>query len=577
MNTENNNFDEELSLEEMLGEAEADANNPDKQPVNMLQALETIVSEANDCELSAAYFEKVHEETELIGGFYHLTPAQVVFLGLMIDCPHPLSKHNISRYVNCCNIRLLTLEDDLDELVDRKFCRKLQRKEDGSMVEAYSVCREFVDAIKNAAPFQPRSLSGLTRKEFMEELTHLVEELEDDQISTDTFVQLLHYLKMKNPELVFCKALDSYNLSEVDCAFLMFNACNYLCTYGEDDTSFNYMQFFDKPLERRAFMKPLFKGENELIQKDLLELGCENGVADLETLSLTLKAKMELFADMNLDFEDAAPVKMKGLMNVDSIPEKVLFYNKDEELAVSRLETLIKNDQFTLVQERLKASGMRTGFAVLLYGGPGTGKTETVMQLAKKTGRDLFPVNVAAIRDKFVGESEKKLRGVFREYHLCCQKNKLAPILFFNEADSIIGKRRTDVNSSVDQMDNALQNILLEEIERLDGGILIATTNLTEVMDKAFERRFLYKIHFQKPDLKARTSIWQSMLPELTDEDAQKLAKGYDFSGGQIENVARKQLVDGILFAKPLTYDGLKEYCDTELIEKSTGHRIGFC
>lgn len=91
---------------------------------------------------------------------------------------------------------------------------------------------------------------------------------------------------------------------------------------------------------------------------------------------------------------------------------------------------------------------------------------------------------------------------------------------------------------AVEKMENSIQNIILQEIEQLDG-ILIATTNLAENMDKAFERRFLYKIQFEKPDLNCRTQIWQAMIPPLNDADASYLAGKYDFSGGEIENIAR--------------------------------------
>jgi SpoVK/Ycf46/Vps4 family AAA+-type ATPase len=67
-------------------------------------------------------------------------------------------------------------------------------------------------------------------------------------------------------------------------------------------------------------------------------------------------------------------------------------------------------------------------------------------------------------------------------------------------------------SGNVDQTENAIQNIILEEMENLDG-ILIATTNLTENLDKAFERRFLFKIRFDKPTLEAKTNIWKDKIP----------------------------------------------------------------
>ena len=70
---------------------------------------------------------------------------------------------------------------------------------------------------------------------------------------------------------------------------------------------------------------------------------------------------------------------------------------------------------------------------------------------------------------------------------------------------------------------------------------MIATTNLTTNLDKAFERRFLYKIRFDKPTVNARAEIWQTMLKGLSEEDAQTLASKFDLSGGEIENIARRE------------------------------------
>ena len=156
------------------------------------------------------------------------------------------------------------------------------------------------------------------------------------------------------------------------------------------------------------------------------------------------------------------------------------------------------------------------------------------------------------------------------------EESEVAPILLFNEADAVIGKRLEGVARSVDKMENAMQNIILEEIERLDG-ILIATTNLTCNMDKAFERRFLYKIEFERPSTETKSAIWRSMIADLSNDDAVALATKYDFSGGQIENVARKSVVDKIILGTSLSLDSLCKHCDCELLGKSTNRRrIGF-
>ena len=149
------------------------------------------------------------------------------------------------------------------------------------------------------------------------------------------------------------------------------------------------------------------------------------------------------------------------------------------------------------------------------------------------------------------------------------------PILFFNEADAIINKRTENVERSVDKMDNAMQNIILQEIEDLEG-ILIATTNLTANLDKAFERRFIFKVEFCKPDTEVKTKIWSSMLNDISIDDARQLASRFDFSGGQIENIARKRTVDYILTGKIASLDEIEGYCRAELLNGKERRHIGF-
>jgi SpoVK/Ycf46/Vps4 family AAA+-type ATPase len=114
-------------------------------------------------------------------------------------------------------------------------------------------------------------------------------------------------------------------------------------------------------------------------------------------------------------------------------------------------------------------------------------------------------------------------------------------------------------------------------MEQLDG-IMIATTNLANNLDSAFERRFLYKIKFDSPDSTVRKKLWQTMIPDLSEADSISLANSYELSGGQIENVARKYAINSILYgnqAEPLAT--LRDYCEGErLNSKKDIRRIGF-
>jgi len=206
---------------------------------------------------------------------------------------------------------------------------------------------------------------------------------------------------------------------------------------------------------------------------------------------------------------------------------------------------------------------------IIFYGSAGTGKTMTAMSLAKTLRRPILSFDCSKILSMYVGESEKNVRRIFDEFKELSHKAKVEPILLLNEADQFLSSRSEGTGSSADKMHNQMQNIFLEQIERFEG-ILIATTNLLGNIDKAFSRRFNYKIEFKKPGKRQRLRLWQFMLPENADYDedfdVNELSK-YELTGGQInliiKNTAYKVAVrDESVFS---TQDFLEE------IEKELG------
>ena len=306
----------------------------------------------------------------------------------------------------------------------------------------------------------------------------------------------------------------------------------------------------------------------------LVEQSDSLGQVEADAWKMTNSAKERFLVEVEIA---TLAVDDKAIKKADSITPKQLYFNAAVSKQMNQLESLLQEERFESVQENLVKHGMRKGFACIFYGAPGTGKTESVLQLARKTGRGIMIVDVPSLRDKYVGETEKNTKAIFDKYRKLCKDSKLAPILLFNEADAILCKRYEGAVGAVDKMENAMQNIILQEMENLEG-IMVATTNLTGNLDTAFERRFLYKIEFPKPTPNESKHIWHSMLPELTEDESLELAKQYSFSGGQIENIARKQLVNAVLTGEDkVDLETIQEACKTELFRSTTTRRIGFC
>ena len=201
------------------------------------------------------------------------------------------------------------------------------------------------------------------------------------------------------------------------------------------------------------------------------------------------------------------------------------------------------------------------GICALFRGDSGTGKTLSAEIIANELGMALYRVRIPAIVSKYVGETEKNLEKCFREAAAC------GAILLFDEADSIFSKR-TEVKDSNDRYANMEVNLLLQEVERFDGVVLL-TTNLDAAIDDAFERRLNHKIDFPFPDARDRARIWKRLLPAAApladDIDFEVLGKDFELSGGCIKNsvlraaykaAERKSLIDMEL----LEASGLQEY-----------------
>ena len=178
---------------------------------------------------------------------------------------------------------------------------------------------------------------------------------------------------------------------------------------------------------------------------------------------------------------------------------------------------------------------------IIFYGHAGTGKTATALALAKELKKQILSFDCSKILSMYIGESEKNVRAIFDNYKDICIQTKSEPILLLNEADQFLSNRVEGNTSSSDKMHNQMQNIFLEQIENFDG-ILVATTNLLDSIDKAFSRRFNYKIEFLKPSIEQREDLWKKLIPSklpLVDGfDFSKLKK-YDLTGGQIELIIK--------------------------------------
>ncbi len=445
------------------------------------------------------------------------------------------------------------------------------------MGESISIPVDALEALKDNRPYEKDSPIGISSTSILLRLRKAFNKASHDAISEEMLLEEAELLLKNNPEtglsMAYNKHIVPLGLGDSE-RYLFLLAV--VVSYREDTelTPSRLRYFFNNESAMDGILDDLelFPDSLTLMREKVLEYSSSDGLAEKNIFRIRRDILNDLFKDAGNGNNTGARILLE---DSSKKPFKNLIYNKEEAKQVKRLIDLLDQDNLPRVFDSMKAKGMRTGFTCLFYGSPGTGKTETAWQLAKASGRKVLCADVAMLKGMFVGDSEKNTRRLFADYRAALEENELAPILLFNEADAILGTRMENTQRAVDKMENSVQNILLEELENFNG-ILIATTNLTGNLDPAFERRFLFKIKFNKPELGPRAKIWRSQFDFLSKEDAQKLASSFDFSGGQIENIVRKQNIDSVLSGIDPTYETISTYCREEMLEKEHFKRIGY-
>ncbi len=544
--------------------------NQQKPVPTLLQAIEKVVELAEDSKMSEEFMLKAAPEISLLAESFGITERQaVLFCVCMEKGPRRVDYDDLASYLDLNKIGVLSFASDIDALVRRRLLKFRDVKDE----DDFDIPSIVIRSLKHNEVYQLPQRKGLDCAAMFELLDQWFEDLDDDAISPHALCEELQSLFEDNPQVGFVKHLKAYRLNAEDEMMVTYFA-HRLVNHDDDDIRFcDIEDLYENKADFTSDKGKLRSGEHKLQNKKLIEHKCVDGLADVTKYKMTETAKRELLAEMKINETEE---KLANMLDVSRLPKKQLFFPKDIQRQVEELGSFLQPENYQKIQERMKEKGFRYGFACLFYGSPGTGKTETVYQLAKKTGRNIMVVDVPQLKSMWVGQSEKNVKALFDRYREQVKRSKLTPILLFNEADAIIGKRKNGAENAVDKMENSLQNIILQEMEQLDG-IMIATTNLQQNMDKAFERRFLYKIKFEKPTEEARAGIWHAMIPELSDLDIHTLASKYDFSGGQIENIARHYAIDTILHGQ--SEDALPmliHHCDNERLDEKSVKRIGF-
>ncbi|MCX6230910.1 MAG: ATP-binding protein [Bacteroidetes bacterium] len=552
---------------------------------NALQNLESLSKKAKATGFSEKFFLESEKEYTALCKLLELDFKQCCLFSVLLKLNLENENahiHSVCEYTNCSPFYLLSFQSDFDVLIEKGYINKessggRRRKCKTYDIELkYMVNEDIVNKlIKNNFIYEENN-EELNAVDFLIEVNQIVEDRYYDSGKFSDMNGKIDKLKDKYQNCLAVKAASQFllNAEEEVIAYLI---CYATIDNGEIGLNDLLDKVFDSDHCKVRFKKTILVEKSNLNKYELIQFTPSYIRTDRD-VNMTEKG-LETFLGEEKDIFFGGGIKSedKELQYPDQIPQKQLFYNKKERKQLEELKNLLHNDNYKSIKMRLKEHSMSSALTILFHGFPGTGKTETVMQIARETGRPLYMIDVSKFKTCWFGESEKNLKRLFDKYRKKVETSDIEPILLFNEADAIFGKRQ-DVNSSnVAQTENAIQNIILQEMETLDG-ILIATTNLTQNFDEAFERRFLYKIFFEKPEVEVALQIWKSRFTEMDENNLRYLVEKFPFTGGQIENIARKYKMACILDGKTPDIIQLEQYCkDENLTNKFQRKTLGFC
>ncbi|KAF5074780.1 ATPase family protein [anaerobic digester metagenome] len=517
-------------------------------------------------------------ELSFLSHYFGLSPKEALILAVIILISldgDDVTLSGIVKHFKLEDIKKFEILEELESLIAKGMIETLSigniiANNKGSFIKINSV---LMDAILRGKPIPSFAAKCITDSiGLLGEIRELMEKRTKRKITLEQFVERIQELRITCQSLFLIKHLEALNIKVINAFIFLYIIWDTLSGVDAVDVGYITEEIFDDSSERIRYMQSINSKENELIRHDLVKI-VDNQFYDIVEISLTDKSLM-LAQEAGLKILRRKK-KSLNIIEANEISTKKLFFNAKENVQISLLAELLSKSSFEKIQERMASKGHPKGLTVLFHGFPGTGKTESVLQIAKQTNRDVIKLDISQTKSAWYGQSEMIIKRVFDDYRSLVNNSDVTPILLFNEADAIISKRVDVGTSSITNTENTVQNILLEELEKFEG-IFIATTNLYQNFDTAFERRFLFKVEFCKPQKQVQFEIWKEMNPILTDFEIEELTKQYDLSGGQINNVIRKCEMFEIAKGQTTTFKVIEEFCEMELLGDRNRQKLGF-
>lgn len=493
------------------------------------------------------FISEAKDDLDLIQTFFDVEEKTAAIVAVLL-CEqisgNKFDVYRIMRYMGFQPIEYLLTNTILTEFKKKGWLIPNRQTYEAQTINDYSFSKEVMNAVLNNDKELLEIIIPDDIVEAMFKIFGFIKNILSGNENDFIIDVILSYVSKFRSFSVIDSIFENKQIDYEEKVILFYMMSNTYLGVEEFDLDYDLEKFAVDPSFPYVFKNKVRSGKSILFKEGFLVFNSPF-LADFSAVSLGERISDQLqYGKPDSNAKKPFLPKLTLPIKPEDIIQKKLFFNETQ----SQIEEVFQltSDAYDDIITRFTEQALQPGLTMLFHGDAGTGKTELVKQIAKQNNRVIIMVDLSLLHNMFIGESEKNIRRVFKEYREAVAHFERTPIMLFNEADAIFSKRNV-VQKSVDQMFNSVQNMLLQELEDFKG-IFIATTNMLINMDSAFDRRILYKLNFEKPDKSTRFSILKEQFPIVEENFLRKVSTDHSLTGGQIDNVKKRCLTEQLLF-----------------------------
>ncbi len=513
---------------------------------NMLRELQS---------MQIDHYKDVQRQIDMVDTFLNLKSSfGVLILSVFVNKKVMNGKNNLDTFqlqsfFKCELKDAVFVHEELTLLKAKRLIKQV--KDDGEIL--YSLTTAALDAILKGDNLKIVSAGLRNMESFLKEINQILYmgANDDDEIGSAITAIMEDFHELKEVALI-----SEYHLNDVDRSILLFMVLRKYI-YGESKVPIDKIMrialndgfnryFVQRELQENSsalLLSKLVKFSTNTNHKDTLELHTD--FSNKITCKENTKTKKNFSIDTNL-FSLTLPKDIR-------IQEGMVY---EDESNIPFLEKILSEDGYIKVTKKLQNEGLgQKQVVAMLYGLSGTGKTQTVKNIAAKHNRPLIQVNISQIKDPYVGVSERNVQEVFRQYRLAVeyfekQSKKLdgvigTPILYIDEFESLMPQRTLIDGSPAGNMLSNMVAIFLTEIEKLEG-ILLLSTNIPSNIDDALHRRINFKFNFGSFKKANQKKVMELYFEELDATLIDEILSEFDLTPGNIVNIKKAFSLESI-------------------------------